>query len=327
MDSAVLIGLDWGTTSARAYLFAAGGERVAERSCPLGILNLGSRRHEQALRELCEPWVDHLARLPVVACGMIGSRQGWTEAPYLECPARLADIGGGLVRVDTGVADLAIIPGLACRSADGTPDVIRGEETQLAGLPAEGARCVILPGTHSKWALVDGDTVRVFRTFMTGEVFAVLRAHSILGRLATSRGSAAASSGGSDPSASLAFEGTARESEFRAGVERSLATGPEGGGLLHDLFTARTRALFGELPGSGVEDYLSGILIGSEIAAGLRWSEGVEGAVTLIGEPVLCQRYARALGIAGLTVAIAEEGTTARGLWRIAVAAGRVRGE
>lgn len=300
----VLIGLDWGTSSARAYAFAADGAVLGESAAPLGILHLGNLSYPDALRRLTERWAEHLGRVPVLAAGMVGSRQGWREAPYVDCPASLARIAAGVVPVETDVARVSMVPGLLCAGADGSPDVIRGEETQVAGLDLEGTGLVVLPGTHSKWVRTEGRTVADFATFMTGEVYAVLLEHSILGRLATGRGS--------DPGA------------FREGVAVALRSSRTASALLHDLFTARTRALAGTLPQAGVSDYLSGVLIGSEIASALRAFGSGGATVVLVGEPGLCARYREALALAGREARVSEASTTARGLWRIAVAAAMI---
>ena len=205
---------------------------------------------------------------------------------------------------------LRIVPGLVCRDADGVPDVMRGEETQIMGALddetwAQAApRVVILPGTHSKWALAVGGRIEAFATFMTGELYAVLREHSILGRLA------AAGRG----------DGTALERGVRVSLREAAA-------LPHDLFSGRTLALTGALAPEAVADYLSGLLLGAEVAAGRRWLEthaATGGSVILVGEAALCERYRRALALAGIETAMGPSDAAARGLWRIARRAGMV---
>jgi 2-dehydro-3-deoxygalactonokinase len=172
---------------------------------------------------------------------------------------------------------------------------------------------VVQPGTHSKWTLAapasgGAMAIREFVTFMTGEVFAVLREHSILGRLAS------AGPRGDDAS-------------FALGVDRGLS-GENGGDLLHQVFGARTLGLFDELPATGIEDYLSGILIGAEVRAGQRWASSRRATHTevwLAGTPALCARYASALARAGWSSRSAPADVAARGLWRIALEAGLVR--
>jgi 2-dehydro-3-deoxygalactonokinase len=257
----------------------------------------------QALETLCGGRVPD--GVPIVACGMIGSRQGWIEAPYCECPADLRAVAAGLTAVpDTA---LAIVPGLICRDDDGIADVMRGEETQILGASAEDARTrevILLPGTHSKWAIIGPEGIEVFSTFMTGELYAVLVEHSILGRLA---------SAGSDADA------------LARGVRHSLRADAA---LSHDLFSARTLALTGQLAPSSVGDYLSGVLLGAEIAAARRWLERMRVTatrLTVVGAQALVQRYRSALAIAGIDADIGAEDAAARGLWRIACHAGLLR--
>jgi 2-dehydro-3-deoxygalactonokinase len=298
-----LIAIDWGTSSARAYALTDHGEIISEMSAPLGVQRVTAGDFAGALAALCGGQVP--AGVPLIASGMIGSRQGWVEAPYRECPAGFDAIAAGLTPVP-GTA-LAIVPGLICRDANGVPDVMRGEETQIFGALPNGStetQALILPGTHSKWAIASSGAIESFATFMTGELYSLLREHSILGRLAT---------GGTDASA------------LGQGVRSSLR---EGAALTHDLFSARTLALTGALASEGVADYLSGLLLGAEIAAARGWLARQTPAavpVTLIGEPALCSRYRDALAVAGIAATIGPVDAAARGLWRIANHAGIVK--
>ena len=301
---AALIAVDWGTTSARAYRLDAGGKVLGVNAAPLGIQHV-TRGYPDALAALLGDWSSESA--PRLACGMIGSRQGWVEVPYVDCPGGLDALARGILRTADGA--LAIVPGLACRGADGVPDVMRGEETQILGAIADDAKptLAILPGTHSKWALVREGAIAAFSTHMTGEVFAVLREHSILGRMLA------------PPEAAFAAEA------FALGVRRGAARGAE---MLHLLFGVRTLALVNGLSPEEARDYLSGLLIGCEIAAGRDWAaaSGVPlQAALLIGSRALCGRYAAALREAGAIARIAPEDAAARGLWRVARAASLVR--
>jgi 2-dehydro-3-deoxygalactonokinase len=296
VPATALIAIDWGTTSARAYCLDAGGEVVATRVVPLGVLQVQDGRFPEALATLLGDWHDVVA--PRLACGMIGSRQGWREAPYVECPAPLATLAAGIVRVPGDA--LAIVPGVRTRDANGIPDVMRGEETQLAGAVDEPEDRVlaVLPGTHCKWALVERGRIVDFATYMTGEMYNVMLQHSILGRLAQP----------ADPKPGSAF---------KRGVVRGLGTG----GLSHDLFGARTLALMGELVPHDVPDWLSGLLIGREVRNARVWAQrqGCDGArVRLVGADALLARYAAALTEAGIAVELAPADSAARGLWRIA---------
>lgn len=299
MGGASLIAIDWGTTAARAYRMNAGGSVDGERAAALGIARIEGGRYREALAALLGEWIDDGA--PRLACGMIGSRQGWVEAPYVECPASLDSLAAGLARAGSGA--LAIVPGLVTRDRHGVPDVMRGEETQLLGaVAADESVLAVLPGTHSKWARVERGTVVDFATWMTGELFGALLDHTILGRMA-------------DRSVAPLADAFAR------GVARGL----DDGALAHDVFGARTLALAGELAAGDIADWLSGLLIGREVREARAWAgaSGVAGsAVRIIGSDSLGERYANALAAAGIAAERAAPDAAARGLWRIAGQAG-----
>ncbi|AKJ98274.1 2-dehydro-3-deoxygalactonokinase [Pseudomonas chlororaphis] len=317
---AQLIALDWGTTSLRAYKLAAGGEVLEQRALSSGIMQLpaGPRTvagrlcsdgFELAFDEACGDWLDAQPGLPVIACGMVGSAQGWREAPYCDTPANVANLGHSLqtLRSLRGV-DVHIVPGVIQRSR--LPNVMRGEETQVLGalhsLPNE-AVLIGLPGSHSKWVEVADGCIVHFDTFMTGEIFAVLSDHSILGRT-QQRGAA--------------FDGVA----FDRGVQVALSADGQVGPL-STVFSARSLGLTGELAGSAQADYLSGLLIGHELAAlaavqRQRRNSVHLPTVVLIGNSQLCARYQRALDACGFTRVTLAEQATERGLWQLAVAAG-----
>ncbi len=277
-----MIAIDWGTTSFRAYRLAEDGSILEERVSLNGILAV--KDFPGVLAQQLAGWPGQ----PVLMSGMVGSRQGWTEVPYVQCPAGLPEIARHLVRVRD---DAWIVPGLSFIDESGVPDVMRGEETQLLGaLDAIGDDSLVcLPGTHSKWARVRGGRVIAFRTHFTGEMFAVLKSHSLLGRMLED--------GPADPGA------------FAEGVDRS---GDEGG-LLHHLFGVRTRALFGDLGGPLGSSYLSGILIGHE----LRSLPDV-GSFHILGEAALADIYAKAAAMLGLTAVILDPLAAPRGLFALA---------
>jgi 2-dehydro-3-deoxygalactonokinase len=306
MSDTALLAIDWGTTSARAYRLDGRGKVLAERSAPLGVLAVRDGAFAAALATLLGDW--SALRVPRIACGMIGSRQGWVEAPYVACPVALDTLAVALVT--TPGDELVVVPGVTCRDAADIPDVMRGEETQLAGAmkPGDDRAIVVLPGTHSKWARVEGNKLVAFSTFMTGELYSVLLAHTILGRLAV-------------PAAAGAPPGPA----FATGVARGLASGA----VAHDLFGARTLVLAGDLAPEAVPDWLSGLLIGREIRAARLWAHhgGHDGAVVrLIGADALVDRYALAFAQADVAVERGRADAAARGLWRIARRAHLVRG-
>lgn len=316
--AARLIALDWGTSNLRASLLGDGGVVLEARAAAGGVMAVpgeDSGRFEAPLAALVGDWIA-AHRCPLVASGMIGSRQGWREAPYVECPAGLAQVAARLVRVELARGGaLHIVPGLACIGADGADDVMRGEETQLfgAGLP-EGS-CCVLPGTHSKWAWIGEDArVRNFQTFMTGELYAVLARYSILGRLMDF---------GSDKAAGVAAASQPRDTgAFADGVQLGLA---EHASATHVLFAARTAGLMGRIAAASLPDFLSGLLIGIEIGSATR--AAAPASVALLGDEALCVRYAAALDLARIAHRRAATDATVRGQWRVACAAGLVDGQ
>ncbi|GBD44003.1 putative 2-dehydro-3-deoxygalactonokinase DgoK1 [bacterium HR40] len=301
-----LVGLDWGTSSLRAFRIGANGGVLERREGPWGILAVEGGDFESRLRQFVGDWLAAAPLAPVLASGMVTSRQGWVEVPYLPCPAGIGELAAALhpLRLADGRI-LHFVPGLACRQAGDAPEVMRGEETQIAGALASGpTSCLfVLPGTHSKWAEVENGRVQRFSTFMTGELYALLCRHSILGR----------------GMAGEAFQASAFEEGVRAGHAPGKATG----GLLHRLFGVRTRGLAGELAPEAAASFLSGLLIGSEI----REAEGMYStgrAVDLIGSFALATRYGRAFALLGRPSTIWPEDLAARGHFALARAAGLV---
>ncbi len=268
-----MIGIDWGTSSLRAYRLGEDGRVREKRDGAHGILTVPAGGFPDALRRVVGDWLADGERR-VLLCGMVGSRQGWVEAPYLPCPAGPAEIAAALTPVPFADAETRLVPGLVTRDAGGVPDVMRGEETKLLGLLAAGvAGQVCLPGTHSKWVRLAGGRVTGFATHMTGEVRAVLLAHSILGRLAA------------------AGEAAFAPAAFGRGVARS----GEAGGLLHHAFGTRGLGLLGELGEAETASYLAGLLIGHEVRAALRPGEPVH----LAAAETLAAPYQAALRLLG----------------------------
>jgi 2-dehydro-3-deoxygalactonokinase len=305
--AARLIGLDWGSTRLRALLIGPDGRPLETRESNAGASTLtgGPAAFGAALDALIGDWHDNAP--PVLACGMVGSQHGWCEVPYAPCPADAASLGLGLRQVNWRGHPVGILPGLVCDTEAGSPDVMRGEETQVMGClhvePQLAERsCIVLPGTHSKWARVEGGAVRGFATQMTGELFAVLGSHSVLARL-------------------LPLEGAAEPSPtaFAEGVRTVRDHGHLG--LPHQLFAVRSLGVTGRMAGSELREYLSGLLIGHELRAGLQWREAAglaRAPLRLVGEPALCQRYAQALETFGVPQWRVLDNTAGAGLWRVA---------
>jgi len=291
-----LIGLDWGTSSLRAYWLDEAGEIREMRARPWGIRHLPDGGFDAALTDITEGW----PALPRLACGMVGSRQGWLEVPYMDLPADTAQLGSAVrsLRAKDG-SDVHIVPGL--RNPQG-PDVMRGEETQLLGALALRPALVadstwILPGTHSKWARVRDGAVIDFCTVMTGELFALLRQHSIL---CVGSGDAAV-----DPDA------------FARGVVAARDSGSAG--AFSRLFSARALMLDGALAPDAVPEYLSGLLIGEELRSGLASNRFRHDApLQLIGDTALCARYRLAASHFDIDLAEPLVEAAAYGLWQIA---------
>ena len=178
MTAAALIGIDWGTTSFRAYRIDAAGNVLESREAPAGILAVRDRDFAAVLARETGAWLAAEPGVPVVASGMITSRQGWLEVPYRPCPAGSAEIAAALMR-HPARPDLRFVPGLSFMATDGVPDVMRGEETQILGALRSsvalqsGRHLVCLPGTHTKWVVLEDGVVREFLTSVTGELFAV----------------------------------------------------------------------------------------------------------------------------------------------------------
>lgn len=320
---AALIALDWGTSSLRAYRLDAAGRTQDTRHLPWGIMRLPQPLQdgaastalsgfELAFDQACGDWLRAEPALPVIACGMVGSAQGWKEAAYLDVPVDLARIGTLLTVVErNGATPVHIVPGLIQRH--GLPNVMRGEETQVFGVMFDQAGgnadsvLIGLPGTHSKWVNARRGRVTHFDTFMTGEVYAALRGHTILGR-------------------TMADATDADMAAFERGVK--VAGAPAGrAGVLSTIFSTRALGLTGELAPASQADYLSGLLIGHEVAslADMLRQQGELPRIVLCGEPALCQRYIVAMQHYGLGTPEQAANATERGLWHLAVCAGLVR--
>ncbi|AXB47875.1 2-dehydro-3-deoxygalactonokinase [Amycolatopsis albispora] len=304
-----LVALDWGTSGQRAWLLGTGGRVLDGRRSKRGLLAVTegidpgdpaarAAAYETAFRQACGDWLTAHPGLPAIACGMVGSAQGWTDTGYRAVPSTLDFTG--LVPVPHRDGVLHLVPGLRIPSGDRPGDVLRGEETQLAGMldVLTGPCTVVLPGTHTKWVRVEGDTVTGFATSMSGELHGLLTKHGIFARTA------------------------AEPVRDDAAFERGLAAGRRSRGLAAELFGARPLVLDGALAPASLPDYLSGVLLADEVAHQLSTSDTER--VVLCGTADLCRRYAAALADRGVAAVVLTEETTVRGLWRIATAAGLV---
>lgn len=275
MGQAALLACDWGTTNLRAWTLDTRGQVVERREFDLGVSKLSPGDAPRVFEEEVQPALD-AADLPAILCGMVGSNLGWATAPYADCPAGLADLARSLVAVEAHAAWVRIVPGVRSPGLAGAPDVMRGEETQLLGWVAShpdrarGRYVVCHPGTHAKWVIIEDGRIARFLTAMTGELFAVLSRHSV-----------------------LKGEGPADDT---AAFDEGLAAAGEGDALAARLFTARSRVVGAGKPPESTPSYLSGLLIGSEVAAVPKLLGVEPGApVALLGDAALCGFYRRAL--------------------------------
>jgi 2-dehydro-3-deoxygalactonokinase len=276
------VAVDWGTTNLRAWGIGPGGEVVFARSSDQGMSRLQPGAYPGALAALlADQFAAAGPRIGTLICGMAGARQGWLEAPYLDAPADLGDLASKSVAPAIPGArwSARILPGICQRQA-GAEDVMRGEETQLLGLGTlmpGFAGVVCMPGTHSKWVRLAGRRVEGFATAMTGELFEVLRTHSVLRH-------------------SLAgpLQGPHREAGFEAGLAAGLVS-PQA--LSATLFKVRAASLLSGRSPDWCAGFLSGLLIGSEIGAQRDWLGTGEAAI--VGDAGLAALYAKGLAMVG----------------------------
>lgn len=275
MTGVACCGVDWGTTNFRLWAFDTTGAVVARQTSRAGAFDIKPDGFAPAL-EAVLAIVGAGGDTPVIVSGMAGSVQGWVEAQYLDVPASLMAIADKAVAAPAAGRDVRILPGAAQRSAE-APDVMRGEETQLLGAVElagiEGVVC--MPGTHSKWVEIREGKIANFRSVMTGELFALLAERSTLSVFA----------GGNQAL-------NPRSEAFAAGVRQALAR-PEA--LTRDLFSVRAGPLLGVTAADDARDYLSGLLIGAELAA----APDASGEVALIAGDALAAAYAEAFKLAG----------------------------
>lgn len=281
MGEVALLACDWGTTNLRAWALDATGAVLAERDFPLGVSRLQPGEAARRFADDVRPGLG-ADGAPAILCGMIGSNLGWRLAPYADCPTTLEALGRDLLEVAPSVR---IVPGVRFAGFNGRGDVMRGEETQLFGWLAahpqfaHGRRLVCHPGTHAKWMLVEDGRLIAFATAMTGELYAVLTQHSLL----------------------RTGEAAAQGPAFDDGVD---AAG-QGDALAARLFTARARIVGLDAPPESAASYLSGLLIGADVAA----TPGLLGCapdepVVLLGDARLCALYERALAQRGAGVQV-----------------------
>jgi 2-dehydro-3-deoxygalactonokinase len=274
---------DWGTSNLRLFLVDESGAALEERTGP-GAAEVGGAFAAE-LAALSAEWVSRHGALPTTLCGMVGSNLGWMQTKALPCPV---DIGQIAANLSMPAPTVRIVPGLSCRNRYGASDYMRGEETQIFGAlklkPGESRlrRLLCLPGTHTKWVVVEAGVVSEFVSAPTGELYRILHDHSVLVRELHPT-----------PLDISAFEqGLAA---FNAHPHAQ---------LLHRLFETRGRQLGGELAPAQAAGFLSGLLIASDVAGGLKLGEaaGIDAPIVIIGTASLRTLYGRALAAHGRKV-------------------------
>lgn len=272
MSNPIILG-DWGTSSCRLYL--CDGETILGSATAPGIKFVDNPA--ETFTKTIEPWVAKYGALEAVLCGMVGSNIGWSDAGYMECPVGLSDYGDKLVHVETAIGSVKIVPGVKTSiGLAGTPDVMRGEETQILGWaashPSDALLC--LPGTHTKWVQIENGKIKNFMTSVNGELFDVILNHSVL-------------VGGTNlPPACIG-------DEYRHGLERAANGTP----LTQQLMSVRSYQIMGTYDVIQAKSYLLGLLIGSDVFGSLKFAQGTP--ISVIGGSAPASFYAEAIRTLG----------------------------
>lgn len=278
MSAENFVVIDWGSTNIRAFLYIDGKQAEVKKSHE-GVTTVRGKDCEGAFDRLTAQWFEKYGPMPVIMAGMVGSVNGWADAQYLQCPVDLDELPAHLteVRHSKGYV-IRIVPGLCVKDPDNY-NVIRGEETQLAGaVRAHPSKVYLMPGTHCKWVLADGAKIKSFRTAMTGELLSIMMQYSLVGL--------------------GAGEQEDSEEDFMKGLER----GYYENNVLPRFFEVRGARILGGLKASHSRDFLSGLLIGGEIASMQKIFKftKADGEIGIIGSPNLAKRYVKGLELAGL---------------------------
>ncbi|HWA46814.1 MAG TPA: 2-dehydro-3-deoxygalactonokinase [Dongiaceae bacterium] len=264
------IAVDWGTSNRRAWALGPDGEILQQRADDKGLLAHPDRRFADSLESFLADWLKAAPGIPIVMAGMVGSRMGWVEVPYVPVPVRLTDLADHLMKAGEIVGSACwIVPGVNMDDAI-QPEVMRGEECQMLGALLQGeaqSTIFVTPGTHSKWArVVDGRLIS-FRTYITGELFDLLCKSGTLSQVMI----------GSQDNADAFARGVAASADAE---------------LLNRVFSVRTFGLFGKMPAADLRSYLSGLLVGTEMRDALAaWPDAGRAAVTCVGSKAMIARY------------------------------------
>ncbi|WP_440874101.1 2-dehydro-3-deoxygalactonokinase [Thalassotalea sp. PLHSN55] len=275
-----IIFVDWGTSQLRAYLCQYTDQDEFEHISSiygLGVSKCGPN-FQQELMTRIQPWVDIFGKLPIYLAGQIGSSIGWKETQYLPCPTTLNNIAHSCVKFNSQQHQISVVPGLSCFLEQQYYDVMRGEEIQILGWLSldsahrQGQHLLCLPGTHTKWVLIEDGKVVLFKTAITGELFDLLSSQSVLVQQQKS---------------------TIDKSAFIKGAKFTLDS--EHDNFSHGLIAVRSQQLFGDISNEQGRSYLSGFLIGSDVRAAIhakQWSLTRNSLVNIIGDKRLSQNFA-----------------------------------
>lgn len=307
MPAPTSIILDWGTSSLRAMLVSDSGDTLDTRETASGgIQFVRDGAFEAALMSVVGEWFSAHGPLPVLASGMITSRNGWIELPYVDTPGGIPELAAGTKKLTlANGAVITFLPGMRNPASKPFPDVMRGEETQIVGFGLDRDRTLVLPGTHSKWARIKSGRIDGFQTYATGEVFALLTKHSFIAKAQDPA-----------PGAEPDWESFDLGAKFAAGNDASADA------FLSAIFSARTGILDGRLKPENILDYVSGLVIGSEFrqARTAGWFKAGE-TIGIVGNNVLNSRYGRIAPLFGLTIEPGPENAAKRGITLIAAEA------
>jgi len=256
--------VDWGTTNFRAFAINHENAVHAQIELPIGLKQVTDNDFAKVLEQELKAWILGYQELPIYMAGMVGSANGWVNVPYVSTPTSVSKLADKTHRFTLPWGAMAyIVPGVSHMTDKGEFDVMRGEEVQVFGLINKlnsGSFSVVLPGTHSKHVVVQNHELVLFDSFMTGELFSVIREHTIIGR-----------------------DLPKQEPSYSAFVKGVLSG--QNGGATSQIFKARTGKIFAQIEDTEVDDFLSGILIGSEL------KELVSESIYLVGNRKLCNRY------------------------------------
>lgn len=293
-SASYFIAVDWGTSRLRAFLCKVkpdGSLQLLTRGAGLGV-SKSALSFEETLMECISPWEFEYGKLPVLMAGQIGSSIGWKETPYLACPISPQKLAQSCVNFECNGYQISVIPGLSCQLENDNYDCMRGEELQILGwlqLSPEnqvGQHLICLPGTHTKWVLVQDGKIKLFKTALTGELFDLLANNSVL----------------------IQEKATLFNQEaFDAGAAFTLNS--EMGSFIHGLFSVRSRQLFGQLSADEATSYLSGLLIGSDIRAAMNateWNLSSMDKVSIIGAPHLSRCFSSVLESQAITTEVCQ---------------------